>query len=375
MKVLLVNTSFFPCIGGVENSLRSICNILVIDGHSVDIIASDCNQFKRTEKSFNSNITRYRQHKYGFFFISLLKTLLKKDLNSYDIIISRHTITTFALLLLGVKKTLFIVPGVHFYQNKKDNETILGKIKFKLNLLLEKYVFIKTDNLFVFSETMKNQVSIYRKRKEVLTLNPGVDNTRFHKIANPEKINLRKNLQLPINKKIIFSLGRLVDVKNFETLIKAVSLMPNNYYLVIVGDGPEKENLYKLIHELNIRDKVSLISSTQSPEKYYSIADIFCLPSTYEPFGQVLLEATFSELPIVAIKSDAKGIDTATSSIYRDYHSLITYSDSNSPIGLSDALIKASSTIFSISELEKFKSVYSWNSMVKELINHNKIQH
>ncbi|MDE1489880.1 glycosyltransferase [Xenorhabdus bovienii] len=372
MKALLVNTSFYPNIGGVENSLRSICDVLNHEGYSVDIITSDFNQLKNHEVVFNSNVIRYRQYKYGFFIFSLLKTLSKKNLNSYELIISRHTIPTFVLLILNAKKINFVVPGIHFYQNKKHNNTFFEKLKFKLNILLEKYVLNKVKNIFVFSETMKKQVSLYRKRKKIIMLNPGVDHTRFHSIDKNQKIKIRNSLKLPTDKKIIFSLGRLVDVKNFETLIEAVSLISNDYHLVIVGDGPYKHKLLTLIDNLDLKNKISLIKSTQSPEKYYHSADIFCLPSSYEPFGQVLLEATFCELPIVAIKSDAEGIDTATSDIYMNYSSLITYSNSNSPIELSKALIQASSNKISISELNKFKDNYSWSKLVQTIIHHNK---
>jgi glycosyltransferase involved in cell wall biosynthesis len=60
---------------------------------------------------------------------------------------------------------------------------------------------------------------------------------------------------------------------------------------------------------------VKILSPTASAEKFYKMADIFLLPSIYEPFGQTLLEAQASGLPVVAFSNIVEGVNTATNDV------------------------------------------------------------
>lgn len=373
MKALLLNTSFFPNVGGVENSLRGLCQVFSKRKWSVDVITSDCGYLQGKEQLFGANIIRYKQYKYFFFLISMFFEILKIKPKQYDVVISRHTLMTLVLIFLKVDNINFIVPGIHEHQNKKSCVGLLGYVKYHLNVYLEKFVLRNVDNIFVFSNEMKNQINSYFPELNVNKVNPGVDIERFYS-NKEEKQSLKESLNIPLNKKIIISVGRFVDVKNFEILIRSMGYLSDDYYLLLVGDGPNKTQYEYIIESLSLHDKVRIIPSSNTPELYYRVSDVFCLPSTYEPFGQVLLEASFSDLVIVAIDSCACGIKTATKEIYKSYDSLIKYSNENTAQSFANTIKVATDTEMKINEINNFKDNYSWDLLLSNILTHNKVQ-
>jgi glycosyltransferase involved in cell wall biosynthesis len=109
--------------------------------------------------------------------------------------------------------------------------------------------------------------------------------------------------------KVVLAAGKFVDWKGFRFLIRACGRLKIPHRLVIAGSGPEK-NRQELIDEAirnNMEERVILTGHIPQPElaKWMRRADVFVLPSIYEPFGLVFLEAMACGSPIVA--SDCGG--------------------------------------------------------------------
>ena len=120
-------------------------------------------------------------------------------------------------------------------------------------------------------------------------------------LINFEKYNLK-------DKKIIIFVGRLVEVKNIDLLIKAFSKLDNsNCVLVIVGEGTQHKKLINLVKKLNIFDKTIFTGRLEGLELYswFLISQLFVLPSTFEPFGAVINEALLSGCEVLC--SDKAG--------------------------------------------------------------------
>ncbi|MBY8216230.1 glycosyltransferase family 4 protein [Vibrio fluvialis] len=367
MKALLINTSFYPQVGGVENSLRSMSEVLSSRGWSVDIVCGDEGKYLPKEKLFNANVFRYKQGS-KFKFLSLLRLLKRLQLDDYNLIVSRHIHTSFALLILGVNNVKYIAPGVYKNQNAYLKRGFFDRLKYTINVAIESYVIKKCANVCVFSESMREQVNGVRSNKETFSLKPGVDAARFFPVSPVAKNSLREEFELPVGKKIILYLGRFADVKNIETLVDSFKFLPDDCLLLLVGDGPLLNQLHQKVNDLGINKKVCILGKTNKPEDFYKIADIYCLPSVYEPFGQVLLEASFSFLPIVALDSNLVGVNTATREIYNEFPSLITYSDNNSPAGFSDAIQVALSKPSIEKDFFDFINRYSWDNLIDDLL-------
>ena len=103
---------------------------------------------------------------------------------------------------------------------------------------------------------------------------------------------------------IILSVGRLMSWKGFDMLIE---LMPDllkenhNFRLLIVGEGPEKENLKTQISNLKLENKIKLTDKVDHSQMYlyFGAADLFVLNTGYEGLSHVILEAMQSGLPII----------------------------------------------------------------------------
>lgn len=101
----------------------------------------------------------------------------------------------------------------------------------------------------------------------------------------------------------IVASGRLSHEKGFDLLIRAhdrVRRAGVAHRLLILGEGPERINLLRLVHELDVGDTVELPGFRENPFPDIVAADLFCLPSRYEGFPLAVLEALALGVPIVA---------------------------------------------------------------------------
>jgi glycosyltransferase involved in cell wall biosynthesis len=100
----------------------------------------------------------------------------------------------------------------------------------------------------------------------------------------------------------ILAVGELIKQKDFETLIRAFSLIPEalDAKLVILGDGPLKGELMSLIDQLGLRDCVVLPGFVTDPYPWFRSADLFVLSSRWEGFGNVIVEALECGVPVVS---------------------------------------------------------------------------
>ncbi|MDD5114389.1 MAG: glycosyltransferase family 4 protein, partial [Methylobacter sp.] len=122
----------------------------------------------------------------------------------------------------------------------------------------------------------------------------------------PNTCNLTKSF--PTKKKwpdvpVIGAIGRLSDEKNFATLIRACALLKRQnipFRLVLAGSGAQENELKSLVKKEGLENLVTFLGFVKDAATFYQSIDVFCVPSSFEPFGLVLLEAMFSSKPIVA---------------------------------------------------------------------------
>ncbi|HTX87207.1 MAG TPA: glycosyltransferase [Candidatus Nanoarchaeia archaeon] len=102
---------------------------------------------------------------------------------------------------------------------------------------------------------------------------------------------------------VIGSIGRLEPQKDFPTLIKAMAEI-KGAECRIIGAGGERKKLARLIAELSLADKVKLLGWQKDTSTFLKQTDIFVLPSRWEGFGIVILEAGLSGLPVIGSRVD-----------------------------------------------------------------------
>jgi glycosyltransferase involved in cell wall biosynthesis len=112
----------------------------------------------------------------------------------------------------------------------------------------------------------------------------------------------RLALGLEDGERVVLTIGRLSREKGHAHLIRAAASWQNGARLVIVGDGPERQALERLVRNLGVGARVVLAGATSHVAPFYALADVFVLPSLSEGSPNVLLEAMASGLPIVATR-------------------------------------------------------------------------
>ena len=150
----------------------------------------------------------------------------------------------------------------------------------------------------------------------------GTDIHRFGAIA---KEAARKNLGISLESKVVFYIGRFDPRKGIETLVRAMGqsqLRHKTPVKLIIGggfrpgqsDGKEHDRIQTIVNELGLSDITTFpgrISDEDLPI-YYAAADVSVVPSHYEPFGLVAIEAMASGTP--AIASDVGGLQFSVKS-------------------------------------------------------------
>jgi len=129
-------------------------------------------------------------------------------------------------------------------------------------------------------------------------------------ISEPDRSALLDQLGIRRGERVILSIGRLSREKGHADLVRAAGNLGSilgEWKLVLVGAGPEQSALERLATSVGIRDRVVFAGHTSSVARFYSIADVFVLPSHSEGSSNVLLEAMMARVPIVATSAGGNG--------------------------------------------------------------------
>ncbi len=212
----------------------------------------------------------------------------------------------------------------------------------------------------------KNNVAVSRRTKLILeTL--GAKNT----IVIPNGVDCKLIQTIPPNKEyqsdIIYS-GRLTYEKKVELLIQAVYHLKQenkDIQCIIIGHGPKKHQLRKLIQQLHLQNNVELLDPIDPYTKYLSMlkaSKVFVLPSVREGFSIVTLEANAAGLPVITFKHT---MNAASDLIINGYNGYKVPLDVRR---LADCILLAlrSYNIMRINSI-KVASLYDWNNIVRKL--------
>jgi len=251
-----------------------------------------------------------------FFFISSILTIwnLKKNFK-FDIIDSHFVYPDgFGAILLGI---LFRKPVTITVRG-----TIKKLCKHPFIRIQIKYALRKAVKIFTVCEDLKRFViALGIPQKKVVVVPNGVDIEKFRPV---DKIKARKELGLPLDKRIIISVGGLVERKGFHRVISSLpeikKAIPNIMYLIIGGPSVEgncEPLLRQMVKNLNLDGEVLFagLQPHDSLYKWLSASDIFCLATSNEGWANVFLEAMACGLPVVTTKVGGNG-EVVSSSDY-----------------------------------------------------------
>lgn len=280
MKILFVIQGLGA--GGAEKVMTMLANYWSSIGHDISIVTyTDKKPFFYLNSSINliriplklEKKTTTAKIKYVYDNICVLKKIFLAE--NADIVVSFITRMNLYSIIAAKWAGKQIIASEHtnFTRNSKS---ILG--------LFRRYIYPFSDAVTVLTEYDKNKYNF-------------IDNVKV--IQNPLVLtNEFSNIE---REKIILGVGRLEELKGFDLLIRAFSkVKEDNWKLIIVGEGPKREELEQLAIDLNVKDRVDLPGRTDEVEKYYKSASIFVLSSRIEGFPGVLCEAMGYGCPSIA---------------------------------------------------------------------------
>ena len=180
----------------------------------------------------------------------------------------------------------------------------------------EKKVLQRADRLIVATEAEKAQLQWLYKAdiRKMRVIPPGVDVSRFYPIPSDEA---KSFVGVPSNFRMVLFVGRIEPLKGVDTLIRAMSCLQfqeahhGPVYLAIIGGEPDADpeemtsemtRLQKLCDDLAVEQTVIFLGkrAQDTLPYYYSAAEVLVMPSFYESFGMVALEAMACGAPVIA---------------------------------------------------------------------------
>lgn len=255
------------------------------------------------EQNFNQEIINsqiefsYSYLKPGLFGIKNLRwdvfKILRKE-KPHIIFISEYTILGLLILLY---KYLFN-PKAKIVITCDDNLSMAVSARWIKRIT--RFVLLKTaDLVLVVNDLVKSWYERNCFSKATFFYFPIIQSDTIFRTKLQKAFPLTENLYSDYKiagKKVLLYVGRLAPVKNIPFLIDVFEQLyveQKDIVLFLVGDGPERTYLEEKIQQSEAKQSIYLVGKKEGIDlmAYYNLADLFVLPSTYEPFGTVVNEA------------------------------------------------------------------------------------
>lgn len=290
IKILEINTVAFH-INGMSNVIMGLYENIHDENMRFDFVVKD-----RIDPSYADIIKQNgdrifvveREMKTFPKYINRLSKIIKKG--NYDIIHIHGNSSTMSLELMAAKKSRTKAKLIVHAHTTSCDHPFLNKIFYPYLMHTAKYKIACSRAAGEW---------LYGKNRYML-LNNGIDEEKFR--FSPEtRQQHRKELGID-DKFVILHVGRYNPPKNHAFLIdifEEISRREPDAVLRLLGDGFLLDDIKALVKKKHLENKVSFVAPTKTPEIEYNTADVFVLPSLFEGFGLVNVEAQCSGLPCV----------------------------------------------------------------------------
>jgi len=298
----------------------------------------------------------------------------------YDIVYSHYWLSGWVAIKL---KDAWGIPFVHMYHTlgqMKKRITQLSQIQPDRRILTEIEIVRWAKRIIAATPAEQAQLRwLYRaRRKQITVIPPGVNPGFFH--DGLSQADACKALGLAATSQVLLFVGRLEPLKAVDTILEALhvlrarapSLLHRLHFIIVGGDlrnhkDHEMQRLQHLSLQLGIDRIVRFVGAKEQAELplYYAAATAVIMPSEYESFGMVALEAMSTGTPVIA--SQVGGLQFLVRDQETGYHI-----PAREPISLADCIIELLQNPGKASRMGQRASVlardYAWDGIAQRLL-------
>jgi rhamnosyl/mannosyltransferase len=294
MRILQLNKYYVPWVGGVERVVAQVTEGFVRLGHRVDAVV--CHNTLLTKREvLPGDGQLIRAGSFGVLFSMPISVIFLwyawRFGRQANVVIVHHPNPLAFLSILFLPRRVAVIV---WYHADITRQKFLGWL---LQPLL-RFGLWRAGRIVVLDMAVAQRSAILSRYQYKLTAIPyGLPE---HHVLPAETLAVQAvRAQYPAG--LVLAVGRLVSYKGYEYLLRAmVSLTA---HVTIIGDGPLRASLNRIILDLGLRDRVTTIPFATDTELavWYAAADVFALPSVTaaEAFGLVQVEAMAAGCPVV----------------------------------------------------------------------------
>jgi len=315
MHAAFFTNFYLPVVNGVVRSVESFRQELTNQGHNVFVFAQENNGYQ-DEAPF---IFRYPSLNLPMQvdvpavipvspFVNKLLPSLKLDVihTHHPILLGQTAANKAEELDLPLVFTFHTQYREYTHYIPLPQDAIQEFLKDTVETMLKEYMR-RCQHIVIPSESMKEiLVNDYGLHDRFTVIPTGID-LEPYRVADGKTIRAHMGWN---SDKVLVSTGRLAEEKNWPVLLQAAQKVykkHSNFRVVLIGDGPQRNELETLVTELGIEDRVTFTGQIPFSEvaAYLKAADLFGFASITETQGLVTMEAMAAGLPAVAV--DASG--------------------------------------------------------------------
>lgn len=307
MKILITSDWYSPAVNGVVTSVKNLRRELERRGHKVRVLT-----LSQTTRSWEKDgVTYLGSVAAGLVYPGArLRTALAgkwvRELVAWrpDVVHSQCEFSTFFLARRIAEE--LDVPLVHTYHTVYEDYThyFSPSVRFgkKAVAVFSRWVAGQTDCLIAPTGKVRLLLKNYGVDKPVFVVPSGIDLRRFGGEPDPWRMAvLRASLNIPQDRLVLVSVGRLAGEKNIDELLRIRAAMGNSAVtLLLVGDGPDRARLEGLAASLGLAAPDVVFAGQVAPEQvadWYQLGDLFVSASTSETQGLTYVEALAAGVP------------------------------------------------------------------------------
>lgn len=300
-KTLIICLHPYSDMGGATNKIIQMLNSLNKKNYEIIYIYIK----KNFKLNLNSNIKtiKLKNKRMLFSFFEIKRILFnyhKKNFKKKIFISNQNysnSLTYFLTKDFKEFKSILIernhLDELYYYNSIQDY------LKKNIIKLFMKFTYKNASKIIGNTKKLSKDLSAFVNSKVKMIYSP----TNSKEIIRLSKKYKPKNIRKDPKKVRLLSISRFTKRKNLITLLKAlriVSTKYNNIELILIGYGPELDNIKNYIQENKLNKKVFLLPFKKNPYPYFLISDIYIMPSLYEGCPNSIIESLVLNLPVIS---------------------------------------------------------------------------